>query len=281
MVAYRFCRTDDIRLLVEAHNAAVLPHEPGAQELTVDQFKQWIRDLDLWCSSCMVANEGQQLIGVLIGNKRDDQTLIHRIGIHPDFMRQGHGQHMLTSLSQKLAILGPPRIVAEIPEEMKDVAAFFESCGFRKERALTDYAADQSRNESDRRLLQMIEPVTVDQLDQLDLLPAEAEPTAWSRARKTLLNCKRELQGMAVVSEQIEAFALSRESDSTRELVHFGCAATEQGSLLLALLIQHLRTQSNLIVPKQTDASAGLIERCGLRPIRRHSLYSATARSRH
>ena len=32
------------------------------------------------------------------------------------FCRQGHGRHLLTSLSSKLAILGPPRMVAEVPE---------------------------------------------------------------------------------------------------------------------------------------------------------------------
>ena len=86
--------------------------------MTPDTFKRSIRDLQVWCSSCMVAFSGSDPIGVLIGAKRPSGTLIHRIAVHPDHRRQGHGRHLLTSLSSKLAILGPPRIVAEVPETL-------------------------------------------------------------------------------------------------------------------------------------------------------------------
>src|SRR5438046_7687068 len=86
--------------------------------MTPAAFKRSIRDLQVWCSSCMVAFSGSEPIGVLIGAKRPSGTLVHRIAVHPDHVRQGHGRHMLASLGSKLAILGPPRMIAEVPETL-------------------------------------------------------------------------------------------------------------------------------------------------------------------
>ena len=63
--------------------------------MTPAAFKRSIRDLQVWCSSCMVAFSGSDPIGVLIGAKRPSGTLIHRIAVHPDHQRQGHGRHLL------------------------------------------------------------------------------------------------------------------------------------------------------------------------------------------
>ena len=107
--------------------------------MTPEAFKRSIRDLQVWCSSCMVAFSGSDPIGVLIGAKRPSGTLIHRIAVHPDHRRQGHGRHLLTSLSSKLAILGPPRIVAEVPESLAPACELFGATGYVQEAILTDY----------------------------------------------------------------------------------------------------------------------------------------------
>src|SRR3954469_20816945 len=139
MAAYRFCRTDDIGLLVGALNRCWAPYHPGEPPSTAVSFKRSIRDLQVWCSSCMVAFSGSDPIGVLIGAKRPSGTLIHRIAVHPDHRRQGHGRHLLGSLSSKLAILGPPRIVAEVPEDLAAAAGLFSASGYVREAMLTDY----------------------------------------------------------------------------------------------------------------------------------------------
>ena len=118
MSSYRFCRTDDIGLLVDALNRCWLPYFPDEPPMTAAAFKRSIRDLQVWCSSCMVAFSGSDPIGVLIGAKRPSGTLVHKIAVHPDHRRQGHGRHLLASLGSKLAILGPPRIIAEVPESL-------------------------------------------------------------------------------------------------------------------------------------------------------------------
>src|ERR671914_2060681 len=139
MSAYRFCRTDDIALLVDALHRCWHPYFPDEPPETPVTFKRSIRDLQVWCSSCMVAFSGADPIGVLIGAKRPSGTLVHRIAVHPDHLRQGHGRHLLTSLGSKLAILGPPRIVAEVPERLASACGLFSAAGYEEETVLTDY----------------------------------------------------------------------------------------------------------------------------------------------
>src|SRR5512138_357664 len=139
MSAYRFCRTDDIGLLVNALNRCWAPHFPDEPLTTADSFKRSIRDLQVWCSSCMVAFAGTDPIGVLIGAKRPSATLVHRIAVHPDHRRQGHARHLLESLGSKLAILGPRQLVAEVPAKLAPACALFGKSGYSQEAVLTDY----------------------------------------------------------------------------------------------------------------------------------------------
>ena len=148
MSAYRFCRTDDIGLLVDALNRCWAPHFPDEPLMTAARFKRSIRDLQVWCSSCMVAFAGSAPIGVLIGAKRSSATLIQQIAVHPDHLRQGHGRHLLTSLSSKLAILGPPHIVAEVPDRFVAPRALFGACGYFEEERLTDYVYEGGHSRS-------------------------------------------------------------------------------------------------------------------------------------
>src|SRR3954468_22734902 len=148
MAAYRFCRTDDIALLVDALNRCWSPYFPGEPPMTPATFKRSIRYLQVWCSSCMVSFSGSDPIGVLIGAKRPWGTLIHRIAVHPEHRRQGHGRHLLASLGSKLAILGPPRLVAEVPETLAPAGELFNTSGYVQEAILTDYVLARGENDS-------------------------------------------------------------------------------------------------------------------------------------
>ena len=50
MPAYRFCRTDDISLLVDAVNACYGVHFPDQGALSTHDFKREIRELNVWAS---------------------------------------------------------------------------------------------------------------------------------------------------------------------------------------------------------------------------------------
>jgi GNAT superfamily N-acetyltransferase len=277
--AYRFCRTDDIGLLVDALNRCWAPHFPGEPPLTSAAFKRSIRDLQVWCSSSMVAFSGSDPIGVLIGAKRSSATLVYRIAVHPDHCRQGHGRHLLTSLSSKLAILGPPRLVAEIPEALSPARALFGACGYVEEARLTDYVLERHETPMAPAAMLVI-PVTVDDLTANGLLGPGHPPTCWERSVETLTARKDEIDGLAVASdERLEAFMLYLKDGEIAALR----SVVEDGGARLAQLLSHLRARGmqTFRLPRvhPAEISEEILATLGFRPAGAHRLYAATARS--
>jgi GNAT superfamily N-acetyltransferase len=276
--SYRFCRTDDVALLVDALNRCWSPYLPDEPPMTAATFKRSIRDLQVWCSSCMVAFSGSDPIGVLIGAKRPSGTLVHKIAVHPDHLRQGHGRHLLTSLGSKLSILGPPRIAAEVPETLAPARALLSACGYVQEALLTDFVLERERFDAPDVNDRFVIPVTVDDLVANGLL-GEGHPAAcWARSVETLTARKDDIAGLAVASdERIEAYLLyDVEILSLRSFI-------EDGGARLAQLLSHLRARSTgtFRFPKVHPAEMPpeLLETLGFRPAAGHLLYAARARS--
>lgn len=283
MSAYRFCRTDDIALLVDAWNRCGLPHFAGAPPLTVAGFKQEIRELDLWCSSCMVAFDGKEPVGVSIGCKRPPHTLVHRIAVHPEHLRKGHGRHLLTSLSAKLAILGPPVLVAEIDAGNKPARALFAACGFREERAYVDLVWESpiASPAPDGLVI----PVTVDDLIDIALPEANA-PRSWDRSRGTLLNRRERLLGLAIASgEQLDASLLyARENDGRVAIWNLSVSPGRDGEAALRTLFRDLahRESGPLSIPRaeESEIALDLLTSLGFARERETVGVAAEARSR-
>ena len=249
----------------------------------------------------MVAFAGADPIGVLIGAKRSSGTLVHTIAVHPDHRRQGHGRHLLTSLSSKLAILGPPRIVAEVPETFVPARELFVASGYVEEARLTDYVLEgpdltlrqaqghpeRSRGMSERgdaaRVEGFVIPVTVDDLAANGLLEEARTQTCWQRSVETLTARKEDIAGFAVASdERIEAYLLylpcgAQEAElvSLRSFIDDGGARLEQ--LLFRLRARGMET---IRFPKVQPAeiSKEQLESLGFHPASRHLLYAAKAR---
>jgi hypothetical protein len=276
--SYRFCRTDDVSLLVDALNRCWSPYFPGEPAVTPDTFKRSIRDLQVWCSSCMVAFAGADPIAVLIGAKRPSGTLIHKIAVHPDHCRQGHGRHLLTSLSSKLAILGPPKMVAEIPETLAPTSALFAACGYVQEAVLTDYVLERSI--PSEGVEKYMIPVTVEDLVANDLLAGADQQVCWERSVETLSARKEEIEGLAVASdERIEAFVLHLKDGEILSMRAF----VEDSGARLTQLLSRLQAQGmkTFRFPKvhSAEVSQELLETLGFRPAGGHLLYAARARS--
>ena len=292
MSAYRFCRTDDIELLVDALNCCWSPYFLGEPPMTPAAFKRSIRDLQVWCSSCMVAFSDADPIGVMIGAKRPSGTLIHKIAVHPDHRRQGHGRHLLDSLGSKLAILGPPRIIAEVPETLSPACALFRASGYVEEALLTDYVlydvgpnfssatAQSEENNAGRFVI----PVTVDDLAANGLLGDTDTQVCWERSIATLTAKKDEIAGLAVASdERIEAHVLyvNRE-EAVAEIMSLH-SFIEDGGARLKQLLSRLGAQGMRAFrfPKvhPSEIAKESLEALGFRPAGAHFLYAGTARS--
>jgi GNAT superfamily N-acetyltransferase len=281
--SYRFCRTDDIGLLVDALNRCWAPHFPGEPAVTPETFKRSIRDLQVWCSSCMVAFDGSTPIGVLIGAKRASGTLIHKIAVHPDHLRQGHARHLLTSLGSKLAILGPSRIVAEIPETLASASALFGASGYVQEALLTDYVLEREENDVLEQAGRFVIPVTVDDLAANGLLGDDYPHTCWERSLETVIARKADIGGLAVASdERIEAYLLYMKRDAEMEIVSLR-SFVEDGGARLKLLLSQLRAGNTGVFrfPKVQpgEISNELLEVLAFRPAGSYHCYTARAQS--
>lgn len=295
MSSYRFCRTDDIGLLVDALNRCWAPYHPDQPPETPVTFKRSIRDLQIWCSSCMVAFAGADPIAVLIGAKRPTGTLIHRIAVHPDHRRQGHARHLLTSLSSKLAILGPPRIVAEVPEALAPACELFKSSGYLQDAVLTDHVLSIDSGDSDAPAQDasgFVIPITIDDLVANGLLADAQAQVCWERSVETLTARKAEIAGLAIASdERIEAYLLyvksevSPEPDADAEPIATEImsirSTVDDGGARMKRLITQLRGTGRIRIAKvhPAEVSTEVLKRIGFRPCGGHLLYAAKARS--
>ena len=278
MTAYRFCRTDDLRLLVDAYRAAYAPHFDPPAELDLPTIKKWVRDVDLWSSSCMVATDEAGLpIGVLLGAKRKTETLVIALGVAPGHQRLGHGRHMLTSLSSKLAILGPPTLVAEIREDDARGIACFTGCGYVAGPRLRDFELDLRANAACLRA-DALAPITLEELLRNDVLTMDA-PRPWRRTVDAVRR-REDVQGVALVSpDRIEGYLLWREDGERRIVLALG----GPGPLpLLELLVGHFAAQSALPVAwpqvHEDEMDWETVEALGFRPGATWRRYTAQAK---
>ncbi len=266
--------------------------------MTPATFKRSIRDLQVWCSSCMVAFAGSDPIGVLIGAKRPSGTLVHKIAVHPDHRRQGHGRHLLASLGSKLAILGPPRIIAEIPGTLVPACELFSASGYVQEALLTDYVLQCEENDASASLAKAsaeaggakppglngagyVIPLTVDDLAANGLLTEAHPPVCWERSVETLVARKDDIAGLAVASdERIEAYVLYvRRGVKGTEIMSL-CSFIEDGGARLKQLLSRLG-MGTFWFPRvhPAEISKERLETLRFRPAGGHLLYAARARS--
>ena len=111
---------------------AVLSDEPP---MTPEAFKRSIRDLQVWCSSCMVAFSGSDPIGVLIGAEAAFRYA-HPQDRGPSRSSAAGPWPSLAHFAQlEAAILGPP-IVAEVPETLPR-CELFRAAVVLRDRVLT------------------------------------------------------------------------------------------------------------------------------------------------
>ena len=212
MSAYRFCRSDDVPLIVEAFHRCNVGPGRVPWRLTVDDMKRLSREINLWTSSCMVALAGSDPIGVLIAAKREPTAnLVLHVGVHPDHRRQGHARHMLTSLTQKMAILEPTRMFAEVPAEAIAARRFLSACGFAEEATLTDYVHDGKAPVAGP-FLDLVGTVSAQEIiARAEFADASEFNRCWQRTTRTIQNLRQQVLGAGIATDRgFEAYLLYR-----------------------------------------------------------------------
>jgi len=258
MPAYRFCRTDDISFLADALNVCYVVHFSDQPALSVGVFKREIRELNVWASSCMAATEDGEPIAVVTGAKREHETLIHRIGTHPRHLRSGHARHLLESLSHKLSVLGPPRLVAEVPDDRPAARALFEAVGYRAEGRFADFSLPTAAAPASGA--RRVEEVGIERVVPM-LDPGVCR--SWQRALETLQNRKDQIRGLVFASDaRLEAGVLFRDlpERGLREIVALGgppagvAGAVEAQAMLATVIRSACETDAlSVTVPRVSD----------------------------
>ena len=279
MPAYRFCRPDDVPDIVEALNLCAEGEVRGTEPMTVDRFRWEMKVLDVWPSSCMIAREEDRPIGILIGAKREEETLVHRLVVDPEFRRRGHASHLLTSLSQKLAVLGPSRLVAEVPEDLSGAGALFESLGYDDVSELVDWERDRSLGD-EKVPEELFVPISLGDLKVTETLGRSGR--AWIRQEETLRQLGEDLHGVAIVTpERVEAYALYRWAGDRSEILALGWEDEERKIPLLTLLLARVEQESDLPLRlPRLELDSGeeeLPSALGFVPARRYRRFVTTA----
>ncbi len=289
MTAYRFCRTDDRALLVAAFESCRGPEDEAEPTLDNEGFKRLVRDLDLWCSSCMVAFEGRDAVGVLLGAKRATTTLVYGLRVHPEHRRRGHARHLLTSLSSKLAILGPPGLVAEVPAERRGTAgAVFEACGWKLTASLRDWRrpGGGSTSHSTGGAREALGPVSFEELQAAGLVGSGLR--CWQRDVSALTKPGRALEGLAFHSqERIEAWALYEAGSEVGEpwqIFVVGLAEGPLGRLGFSTVMDELAGlagDSALVLARAApdEIESELLREFGFEPAEETLLYTSEAQA--
>lgn len=293
MASYRFCRPDDLPLLVRALADCWRVHFPDRPEPSIERFRREMKELDVWPSSCMVAlggAGGREPVAVLIGTRRPTEVLVLRVGVRPDHQRRGHAGHLLTSLSQKLAVLGPERLVAEVPRGHEPAEALLGATGYRPETDYTDFTLDAealAAAASTPAPEGLIAPATVAELAAAGAL--EVPPgVAWERQRATLVQRAERLAGLAIAgAERIEAWLVYEPAAAGREPAAIdvwgaGAADRDHGRRLLGPLLAALaaRTGRPLRLPRLAvgELPAGLPGSLGFVAGPQYTRWAARAR---
>jgi hypothetical protein len=289
MPSFRFCRPDDISLLVEAVNRCYDVHFPNTVPVTLEEFKSEIKHLNLWSSSCMLALDDNDPVGVLIAAKRESSSLILRLGIHPNYGGNDYGHQLVTSLIDKMAVLGPPLLTVVIPDKRKDLSAFFGKLEFTEHRNYGDFATTAPLNPPTSA--QWITPVELEDLGDRYLRKTAGENKsdetllAWERRTQTLNNRKKGIKGIGIPDvDGIAAylFYVEDESDNVApvKILGLGCKKQEKETMLLGLLIQYLSNSinSSIEIPKLSayEVDISFLKTIGFRKTQSHTEYGVT-----
>ena len=189
---------------------------------------------------------------------------------------------MLASLGSKLAILGPPRIMAEIPETLAPPCGLFRASGFAEEAVLTDYVLDHEERSLPTAGIddgEFVIPVTIDDLAANGLLEKDHSGTCWERSVETLTARKDEIAGLAVASdERIEACILYIRRDGAADILSLRSFGEDGGNRLNHLIA---RLEGPVTFPKvhPDEISRKCLETLGFRPAGRHLLFGARAQA--
>jgi GNAT superfamily N-acetyltransferase len=197
MPSYRFCRPDDLTLIIRAINACYLMHYPDEPAMTAERLKEQMTLFDVRPGNCMVALERQQPVGVVVSTRRDSGVWIQALGCQPAFQRRGIASQLVEALLRKIAIQRAPLVTVDVPSTNTPALRFFEAADFTVRGRYVSYQGF---------VTEMIGiPDRIEAVPPLDLLayyaPFHTTPACWERNAASLAGYGTLPQGYAYYAQ--------------------------------------------------------------------------------
>ena len=267
MPSYRFCRPDDLGLIVRAINLCCRIHETGTPEMTEERLKMHMTLFAVRPGNCMVALERHQPVAAVISTRREGEAWIQTMGCQPAFQRRGVASQLVEALVRKIAIQRTEDIAVDVPEDNEAALQFFRSNGFEERGRLVNLEGrPASRTGSSAEI------VRVPAADLLrDYEAFHAFPTCWERSVDSLNGYGELLQGCAYRDNgATQGYLLYREAT----ILDLVCAPGADADRVSAALLNHLSAASPLMFPKVNtdDPLFDILQQQGLKPVRRFRL---------
>ena len=268
MPLYRFCRPEDIPLIVQALNACYDVHFPDRPPMTVDQFRAEMGVLSLWPSNTMVVLEDKDPIGVIVGTKRPYGCWIAKLGVQPAYQRQGIARYILEALVRKLSIIGPRVISVDVPVENTGGIAFFEAVEFEPWARYWSYTGrPQSIASEDIRQVHPVKPDVA--LSRYESFHPVAQ--CWERDAYTLQLYAGRLTGYAFwEGEAIQGYLLQHNTTVMDLAIDPHVDPIRVGVALLERAAADMKGPLHLEKVPAEDPMRAVLERVGLTPRESH-----------
>ena len=208
MPSYRFCRPDDLTLIIRAINACYLMHYPDEPVMTEERLKEYMTLFHVRPGNCMVALEQQQPVGVVVSTKRDYGVWIQALGCQSAFQRRGIATQLLEALVRKIAIQRAPLVTVDVPTTNTPARRFFESVHFTVRGRYVSYQG---------LLTEMPDiPGSVKAVPPPDVLayyaPFHTIPACWERNAESLAGYGTLPQGYAYyIQDTVQGYLIHRD----------------------------------------------------------------------
>ena len=197
MPSYRFCRPDDLTLIIRAINACYLMHYPDEPAMTEERLKEHMTLFQVRPGNCMVALERQQPVGVVVSTKRDYGVWIQALGCQPAFQRRGIATQLLEALVRKIAIQRAPLVTVDVPTTNTPALRFFEAVHFTVRGRYVSYQGFLTATPGI--------PGSIEAVPPPDLLayyaPFHTTPACWERNAESLAGYGTLPQGYAYYAQ--------------------------------------------------------------------------------
>ena len=269
MPSYRFCRPDDLGLIVRAINQCCHIHETNTPEMTEERLKAHMTLFAVRPGNCMVALERQQPVAAIISTRREAGAWIQTLGCQPAFQRRGIASQLVEALVRKIAIQRTEDITVDVPEDNDAALNFFQAVGFEERGRLVTLEGEPGSSVSPSgEVIQAPAAVLLDSYEAFHVIPA-----CWERSADSLDGYGELVQGYAYRKNgALQGYLLHQGST----ILDLACAPDTDAARVSAVLLDHLHAAvpSPFTLPKvnAADPLFDILQQQGLQPVRSYRL---------